>query len=170
MRRQRRAAKTHALLAIEQLEQVSRGRTVATCLEHPLQQLLGRFARLDVEQLLAVLGKHQTRLQFEQRRDQDDELGRGLQVQLAATLQIVEVGKHHVGELQVEQIDLLAQHKREQQVEGTAKYLQIELERRERHAPTVPVAPDGASRWSPKRTLRDPKAGGVGVLFLFELQ
>src|ERR1700722_4245563 len=108
MGRQRGTTKTNALLGLEQLQQVRRGRAVATRLQHPLQQLLGGLAGLDVEQLLAVLGEHQARLQFEQRRDQHDEFGGGLQVELAATLEVVEVGEYDIGQLQVEQVHLLA--------------------------------------------------------------
>ena len=56
-----------------------------------------------------LAGQHQPRLQLQQRGDQHDELGRGLQVELAARLEVVEVGEHDVGELQLEQVDLFAQ-------------------------------------------------------------
>src|SRR5665811_1909870 len=52
-------------------------------------------------------------------------------------LEMVEVGEHHFGELQLQQIDLFAQHEREQQVERPAEDIEVELERREAHALTV---------------------------------
>src|SRR6185437_4369808 len=142
MGRQGRAAKAHALLAFEQLQKVGRGRAIAACLEHPLEQLLGCLAGLDVEQVLAVLGEHQARLQFQEGRDQDDELGGRLQVQLATSLEMVEVGEYDICQLELEQIHLLAQDQGEQEVERTVEDLQVEIERGKRHRPTVPPAVD----------------------------
>ena len=68
-------------------------------------------------ELLLVGASMQTRLELEQRGDQHDELGRRLQVELAAGLEVVEVGEHDVAQLELEQVDLLAQDEREQQVE-----------------------------------------------------
>jgi hypothetical protein len=64
---------------------VRRRGAVAARVEHPLEQLLGRLAGLELEQLVDLLaGQQQARLQLEQRRDQHDELGRRLEVELAA--------------------------------------------------------------------------------------
>ena len=80
--------------------QMGRRRAIAAGVEHPREQLLGGLVGLDVEQLLVLLaGDHQTRLELQQRGDEHDEFGGGLQVELAASLQVVEVGEHDVGEL-----------------------------------------------------------------------
>ena len=125
------------MLACEQLAEVRRRGTVAARVEHPREQLLGRLFGLDVEQLLLLAREHQARLQLEQRRDQHDELGRCLEIQLATLLEVVEVGEHDVGELQLEQVDLFAQHQRQQQVERPAEDVEVELERAEAHRVTV---------------------------------
>src|SRR5207253_3764471 len=104
--------------AREQLGEVRRGGPVAAGVEHPREQLLGCLLGLDVEQLLILAAQHQARLELEQRGDQHDELGGGFEVELAAAFQVVEVGEHHFGQLQLEQVDLFAQHQRQQQVEG----------------------------------------------------
>ncbi len=44
---------------------------------------------------------------------------------------MVEVGEHDLGELQLEQVDLLAQDERQQQVEGAAEDVEVELQRGE---------------------------------------
>ena len=50
-----------------------------------------------------------------------------------ARLQVVEVGEDDVGELDLEQVDLLAQDERQQQVERPGEDLEVELELGERH-------------------------------------
>ena len=80
--------------------------------------------------------QHQPRLQLEQRGDQHDELGRGLEVELAARFEVVEVGQHDLGQLQLEQVDLFAQHERQQQVERAAEDLEVQLERGQAHGCT----------------------------------
>ena len=61
--------------------------------------------------------EHQARLQLQQRRDQDDEFGRALEVELAAALEVVQVGQHDLRQLELQQVDLFAQDERQQQVE-----------------------------------------------------
>ena len=61
---------------------------------------------------------------------------------------MVEVGEHDVGERQLEQVDLFAQDERQQQVEGAAEDIEVEVERGEGHrlhrtACTRCDAPDG---------------------------
>ena len=98
--------------------QAAAGAAEAARLEHPLQQLLGGLGGL---QLVAAprssRGQHQPRLQLQQRRDQHQELGRRLEVELARGLQVVEVGEHDLGQLHLQQVDLLAQDQRQQEVE-----------------------------------------------------
>ena len=85
--------------------------------------------RLDVEPLLVVRGQHQPRLQLEQRGDQDEELGGGLEVELTRALEVLDVGEHDLGEVDLEEVDLLLQHQRQEQVERPVEDLQVEVER-----------------------------------------
>ena len=78
-------------------------------------------------------GQHQPRLQLEQRRDQHQELGGGLEVELAGALEVLDVGQHHVGQVDLEQVDLLPQHERQQQVERALEDLEVEVDAGERH-------------------------------------
>ena len=59
-----------------------------------------------------------------------------LEVELAARLEVVEVGEHDVGELDLQQVDLLAQDERQQQVERPGEDLEVELERGDGHGAT----------------------------------
>ncbi len=118
-----------ALLRGEQLAQVGRGGPVAVGVEQPREQLLGGLARVELDQLLHLLaGQQQPRLQLEQRGDQHEELGRGLEIELAAALEVVDVGDHDLGEVDLEQVDLLAQDQRQQQVERAGEHVEVELE------------------------------------------
>ncbi len=109
------------------------GAPVAPRLEHPREQLLGGFAGLEVVEVLVGAREHEPRLELEQRGDEHEELGRDLEVELAAALEVVEVGEHDVGELHLEQVDLLAQDERQQEVERTREDLEVELERGDGH-------------------------------------
>ena len=108
--------------------QVLGGAAVAVRLQQAREQLLGRLAGLEVEQLLAPRREHQARLQLQQRGDQHEELGRQLEVQLAARLQAVDVGEDDVGEVDLEQVDLLAQDERQQQVERPGEDVEVEVQ------------------------------------------
>ena len=46
---------------------------------------------------------------------------------------MVQVGEHDVGQLELEQIDLLAQDQSEQEIEGPAEDFEVELQSRDRH-------------------------------------
>jgi hypothetical protein len=121
------------VLGLEAVAQVLRGAAVAVVLEHAREQLLGRLLGLEVKPLLVLLGQHQARLQLQQRGDQHQELGGRLEVELPRSLEVLDVGQHHLGEVDLEQVDLLPQHQRQEQVERPVEDLQVEVERRQRH-------------------------------------
>src|SRR5206468_8292912 len=110
--------------------------------QHAGQQLLGRLGRVEVHQLVLVARQHEPRLELEQGGDQHDELRRHLEIELAAGLEVVEVGQDDVGEIDLEQVDLLAQDQRQEQVEGTGEDVQVELELGEAHGETLAPGPD----------------------------
>jgi hypothetical protein len=125
----RRAAEQDLLPGVVALGQPAAGAAVARVAQHPLQQLLGGLRRCQLVELLELLaGQHQARLELEQRRDEDEELGRRLQVELLAALEMVEVGDHHFGQFDFEQVELFAQDQRQQQVEGAREDVEVELE------------------------------------------
>ena len=132
--RQRRRAVAVAVLGGEPIVQVLRGAAIAVVLEQAREQLVGRLAGVEIEPLLLVAREHQPRLELEQRSDQHEELGGGFQVQLTRALQVLDVGEHDVREVDLEQVDLLPEDQRQEQVEGSVEDLEIEVERGDRHA------------------------------------
>jgi hypothetical protein len=111
------------------------GAPVALRLEHPRQQFLRRLPGFEVGQVGVLARQHEPRLELQQRRDQHEELRRHLQVELATRLEVVEVRDDDLGELDLEQVDLLAQDERQQQIERPGEDLQVQLERGNGHDP-----------------------------------
>jgi hypothetical protein len=155
-RRQRRRAEAMAVLVGQAVGQVLGRAAVAARLEHARQQLLGRLAGLEVEQLVLLARQHEPRLELQQGRDEDEELGRRLEVELAAALEEVEVAEHHVGQLDLEQVDLLAQDERQQQVERPGEDLQVELEVSDGNGATRDNGSEGPVGDPPARRRRPP--------------
>ena len=134
------------MLGLEPLAQVRRGAAVAVVLDHPREQLVRGLAGHQVESLLvAVGGQHQTRLQLQQGRDQHKELGGGLQIELAGALEVLHVGEHHVGQVDLEEVDLLVQHQRQEQVERALEDLEVEVERGYGHRGSLDARSDAHS-------------------------
>ena len=106
------------------------GAAEAGVLEHAVEQLLGGLGGRQLVELVEHLlaGQHQPRLELEQRRDQHEELGRGLQVELALGLEVVDVGDHDLRQLDLEQVELLSQDQRQQQVERAREGVEVQLE------------------------------------------
>jgi hypothetical protein len=106
------------------------GAAEAGVLEHPLQQLLGGLGRCQLVKLVEHLRarQHQPRLELEQRRDQHQELGRRLEVELALGLQVIDVGDHDLGQLDLQQVELLAQDQGQQQVERAREDVEVQLQ------------------------------------------
>ena len=104
------------------------GVAVAAVLEHPREQLLGRLLGRQLELVLLGSRQQQARLELEQRGDQDEELGRRLEVELALLFDVLEIGDHDLAQLDLGERDLLAQHHGHQQVEGPGEDVEIEIE------------------------------------------
>ena len=127
--RQRRRAVQEALPVVVAVRQVPARTAEARVLQHPLQQLLGRLGGRELVELGQLLARqHQPRLELQQRRDQHQELRRGLQVQQLGGLEVVQVGDDDVGQLDLEQVDVLAQDQREQQVERPREHVEVQLQ------------------------------------------
>jgi hypothetical protein len=121
------------VLRIEPRAQVLGRLAIAVVLEHPREQLLRRLDGLDVEAVVVVGGEHQPRLQLEQRGDQDEELGGRLEIELTGSLEVLDVGQHDLRQVDLEQVDLLPQHERQEQVERPVEDLEVEVERGDGH-------------------------------------
>ena len=108
-RGQRRRAEPVAVLGGETVGEMGRGRAVAMGVEQPGEQFLGGLPRVQIDQLLLLAREHQPRFQLEQRRDQDEKLGRCLELEFAPLLQVIDVGDDDVGQVDLEQVDLLTE-------------------------------------------------------------
>ena len=98
----------------------------AAVLDQPLEQLgLGLLRRQVV--LLGLAGEQQAHLDLQQRRHQHQKLAGRLQVELALLVRALDVGDHDLGDRHVGQLDLLAQHQRQQQVERPLEHVQVQL-------------------------------------------
>ena len=144
LRRQRRGAVAVRPLGGEPLVHPLRRRPELAVLEQPREQLLGRLLRARGRGPPLLGGQHQARLQLQQRRDQDQELGRRLEVQLAARLEPLDVGEHDLGEVDLEQVDVLVQDQRDEQVERPLEDVEVEGDRPS--ASPVGLAGDGSVR------------------------
>ena len=114
---QRRRARAMSGFGRQPLVEMSGRGAVAVGVEQAGEQLLGGLAGLELERFLLGAGEHQPRLQLEEGRDQHQELGRRLEVELPATLQVVDVRDHDLREVHLEHVDLLPQDQRQQEVE-----------------------------------------------------
>ena len=110
----------------DDLEGLGPAEAAEELLDRMLQYARFRGAGAWVAQAHAA-GQHQPRLELQQRRDQHEELGRRLEIELALGLQVVDVGDHDLGQLDFEQVELLPQDQREEQVEGTREDVEVQL-------------------------------------------
>jgi hypothetical protein len=127
LRLQRRRAEPPEQVAplVQPLLQELRGLLRAAVLGEPASELLGRLLRLQLRELGLLLREHRTRLQLEQRRDQDQELAAGVEVELALRLEVLDEGDDDLGQLDVAQLQLLAEHERKQQVERPLERVEV---------------------------------------------
>ena len=128
LRRQRRRAVQVAAPVGEQAGEMGGRVAVAAVLEHARQELVGRLLRAQLRHLLLGRRQEQPRLELQKRGDQDQELRRRVEVELAGVLQVLEVGDHDLAQRDLGQAHLLAQHDRHQEVERAREDVQVEVE------------------------------------------
>src|SRR5213078_4442092 len=82
LRRQRRRPVDVAAPDGEELRQMRGGVAVTAVFEHPCEKLVRGRLRPELRQLVLGGGQEQARLQLQERRDQDQELRRRVEIQL----------------------------------------------------------------------------------------
>ena len=97
-------------------------------LGEPARELLGRLLRLELGELRLLVGEERARLQLEQRRDQDEELAAGLEIELVALGKPLDEGDHDRGHVDVGRLELLLQQQRQEQVERALERVEVQLE------------------------------------------
>src|SRR5207245_5340783 len=75
-----------------------------------------------------LLGEETTRLQLEQRRDQNQELPARIEIKPASLLQAIAKGQDDLGDVDLRELELLPEHKRQQQVERPLERVEVQLE------------------------------------------
>ena len=76
---------------------------VAPVLGEPARQLLGRLLGLELDELGLLVREEPARLQLEQRRDEDEELAAGVEVELVALGEALDEREHDPGDVDLAQ-------------------------------------------------------------------
>src|SRR5439155_24444004 len=126
--RRRAEAEPAVPLPPEPFEEPGRGLLHPPILGQPARELLRSLLRLELIELGRLLREQRTRLQFEQRRDEDEELAAGLEVELVSFRQAFQEGEHDAGHVDLARLEGLLEQQRQEKVEGALERVEIELE------------------------------------------
>ena len=127
-RRKRRRAKSEVTRRLEPFDEPLSGLLRAPVFGEPPRELLGRLLGPELGQLVGLLGEEPARLQLEERRDQDEELAARVEVELLAFGEPGHECDDDLGEVDVAQLELVAQDERQQQVERPLERVEVELQ------------------------------------------
>ena len=97
-------------------------------LREPARELLGRLLRAEVGELGGLVGEERARLQLEQRGDEDEELAARLQVERLSLCEQLDEGDDDRGDVDLGEVELLAQDERQEEVERPLEGVQVQLE------------------------------------------
>src|SRR5438067_2580116 len=127
----------------------------------PPRQLARRLLWLELGELGVLVRKERTRLQLEQRRHQDEELAARFEV---ARVEPLAERQDDLGHVHVDELELLLQDERQEQVERAGEGVQVQLELAHDHATTLlPVADGDHHRARPRGIAIFGPAGKVRV-------
>ena len=126
-RRRAEAEEPVARLA-QPLGEPARGLLHPAVLGEPARELLGRLLRAELGELGLLVGEERAGLQLEQRRDQDEELAARLEVELLPLREPLDERDDDRGDVDLGEVELLAQDERQQQVERPFEGVQVQLE------------------------------------------
>src|SRR6185437_4612764 len=135
LRRERRRAEAEEAVALagKALAEPAGRLLRAPVLGEPPGELLRGLLGIELGELGFLLGEERTRLQLEQRRDEDEELAAHLEIELVLLAEPLEEGDDDAGEVDVPQVELLLEDEREQQVERPLERVEVELELPDNH-------------------------------------
>ena len=100
----------------------------APVLGQPPCQLLRGLLGLELGQLRGLVLEEPARLQLQQRRDEDEELTAGIQIQRVPLGEPLEEAHDDPGDVHVRKVDFLLEDERQQQVEGALEGVQVQVE------------------------------------------
>ena len=128
-------------LAVEPLAQPDR------CVLHPPilgeapRELLGRLLGLELGELGLLLGEEVAGLQLEQRRDQDEKLAAGVEVELVALRESLDERDDDPGHVDLRRLDRILEQKGEEKVERPLERIEVQLEIADGSGHGRPLAP-----------------------------
>ena len=138
----------------------SRSSEPGGCLLHPpvlgepSRELLGGLLRLELAELGGLVREQRARLQLEQRRDEDEELAAGLEVELVTLGHALDEREDDRRDVDLARLELLLQEQREEEVEGAFEG----VERRARAPGRASAARAEASRAAGRVSCSDGSA------------
>ena len=128
--RERRRAEPEVAVAllVEPLAQPDGRLLHAAVLGEAPRELLGRLLRLELGELGLLVGEQVPGLQLEQRRDQDEELAAGVEIELVALGQPLDERDDDRGHVDLRRLDRVLEQQREQKVERALEGVEVQLE------------------------------------------
>ena len=133
-------------LCREPLEQPLGSLFHAPVLGEPARELLGRLLRLQRLELGRLVREQAARLQLQERRDEDEELAAGIEIDLVALGQALEEGEDDRGDVDLARLERVLQEQRQEKVERPFEGVEIELELSHEgrlHTRRLATGPDG---------------------------
>ena len=115
-------------LLLEPLAQPDGGELHAPVLREATCELFGSLLRLQLRELRLLVGEQMSSLQLEQRRDQDEELAAGVEVELVALGEPLDEGDDDPGHVDLRRLDRVLEQEREKEVEGPLEGIEVQLE------------------------------------------
>ena len=92
------------------------------------RELLGRLLRLELGELGLLVGEEMTRLELEQRRDQDEELAAGVEIELVALGESLDERDDDPGHVDLRRLDRVLEQERQEEVERPLEGIEVQLE------------------------------------------
>ena len=128
--RERRRADPEVALAllVEPLAQPDGGELHAPVLGEAPRELLGGLLRLELRELGLLVGEEVARLQLEQRRDEDEELAAGVEIELVALGEALDEGDDDPGHVDLGRLDRVLEQERQEKVERALEGIEVQLE------------------------------------------
>ena len=128
-RRDRRGADAEITVALarEALREPAGGLLHPAVLGEPPRELLGGLLRLELGELGLLVGEERASLQLQQRRDQDEELAAGFEIELVSLGEPLDESDDDRGHVDLGRLELLLQQQRQQQVEGALERVEVQL-------------------------------------------
>ena len=92
------------------------------------RELLGGLLRFELGELCFLVGEQVPGLQLEQRRDQDEELAAGVEVELVALGEPLDEGDHDSGHVDLGRLDRVLEQQRQEKVERPLECVEVQLQ------------------------------------------